>query len=171
MLEANIDGRRTRRSPVPDEKAPPAGPPTTSGPVEVDDRQAAAAVELLVVGPPVALPSLPQQLPAVWQVRWASTDEQAGEVDIVLLADADAGCVTDLLGRHPELVVLAAVARDAPASHSRRRAQGRRHGLRAGQRTARRCRRRRRPPACLQPLPHEPATGNRQPGDRPPVRG
>ncbi len=115
MPASNIDRRRTRRSPVPDEKAPATGPPTTGGPVDVDDRQQAAAVELLVVGRPAALRSLPQQLPASWRVRWASSDEQAGEVDIVLLADADGGCVTDLLRRHPELVVLAAVARDAPA--------------------------------------------------------
>ena len=115
MLEANVDGRRTPRRPVPDEEAPAAGCATPAGPVEVDDRQAGAAVELLVVGRPAALRSLPQQLPASWRVRWASSDEQAGEVDIVLLADADGGCVTDLLRRHPELVVLAAVARDAPA--------------------------------------------------------
>jgi len=113
--EANVDGRRTPRRPMPDEEAPAAGCATPAGPVDVDDRQAGAAVELLVVGSSAALRSLPQQLPAVWQVRWASTDAQAGQVDIVLLAGADAGCVTDLLGRHPELVVVGAVARDAPA--------------------------------------------------------
>ena len=91
MLEANLDGRRTPRRPMPDEEAPAAGCATPAGPVEVDDRQAGAAVELLVVGSSAARRSLPQQLPAVWQVRWASFDAQAGQVDIVLLADPHAG--------------------------------------------------------------------------------
>jgi len=106
--EANIDGRRPPRRPMPDEKAPPAGCALPPGQSTSTTGRQAAAVELLVVGSSAALRSLPQQLPAAWQVRWASTDAQAGEVDIVLLADTDAGCVTDLLRRHPELVVLAA---------------------------------------------------------------
>ncbi len=87
----------------------------TTGPAARAAQPQPPVVTLLVVGPAGCLHELPGHLPAAWQLRWAETGAQPSGADMVLLMDADAGAVAQMLRSSHEVVVVAAVANHAPA--------------------------------------------------------